>query len=108
MKRSAPGDRVEGRRIGELLEREGLKDRALGRARVNRNDGVPEINQRPGEPAIAASDLEHPRRSRWQLGCRKFEDVHLRATSSSSTPKLMYWRAWVRPTSRHSSAGTPL
>jgi hypothetical protein len=38
---------------------------------------------------MAASDLKHPRRSSWQLGCDKFEDVHLTASASQLT-NLMY------------------
>ena len=86
MQRSARDDRVEACRIGELLERDGLEDRALGCGRIDRDDPVAEIVRRSRESAIAASDLEYPRRSGWQLGCHQFEDVHLRATSSSSTP----------------------
>ena len=86
VQRPARDDRVEARRVGEFLERYGLEDRPLGRGRIDRDDPVAEIVRRSRESAIAASDLEYPRRSGWQLGCHKFEDVHLRATSSSSAP----------------------
>jgi hypothetical protein len=43
MQRSARDDRVEARRVGEFLERNGLKGRALGRGRINCDDPVAQI-----------------------------------------------------------------
>ena len=64
--------------VGELLERNGLEDRALGRRWVDRGDPVTQLVQRSGEPAIAATDLEHPRGSRRQLSNHKLQGVHVR------------------------------
>jgi hypothetical protein len=86
MERPARDDRIEAPRVGEFLERDGVKVRAVGRSRIDRDDSVADSVQCPGGPAIPASDLQHPQRSRWHLSSHKFEYVHLRATSSSSTP----------------------
>jgi hypothetical protein len=43
MQRSARDDRVEACRIGELLERDGLEERALRGGRIDRDDPVAPI-----------------------------------------------------------------
>ena len=53
---------VKARRVLELLKRDAPEDRALGRARVDRNDSVTQITQLPGEPAVTTTDVEHARR----------------------------------------------
>ena len=73
MKRSDRDDSVEAPRIGELLERDGLKDRARGCGGIDRDDLVTQLVQLSCEPAIAAPDLEHPRGPRRQLGCHKVQ-----------------------------------
>src|SRR5687767_3900153 len=86
MERSARDDSVEWRRIGELFDRYRLEDRALGCGRIDRDNPVAQFVKRSSEPAIAAPDLEHAYGGRRQLGCHKLEEVHVRATSSSSRP----------------------
>jgi hypothetical protein len=77
VQRPARYHRVEALGVGELLERDGLEDRSRGRFRVDRGDAVAQVVQRSGEPAIAATDLEHPRRSRRQLRFGELEGIHL-------------------------------
>ena len=52
---------VKARRVLELLKRDAPEDRALGRARVDRNDSVTQITQLP-ESRPSPTDVEHARR----------------------------------------------
>ena len=81
VQRAARNDSVELHGISEVLERHGLKDRALRRGRVDRGDPVPQVVHRSGEPAIAATDLEYPCGRGGKLGLNDVEYLHTPAVA---------------------------
>jgi hypothetical protein len=84
MKRHVGEDGVERTRIGELLERDRVKDRAGRSLRVDRADLVAQPGDEPSEVPAAAAHLQHTRGGGWKVFLDEGAKVHAWRTMEAS------------------------